>query len=89
LRGLAAKRADLQIARFNRFCDACEVLPVDEAVANHAAMIYADLRQRGQPIGDADILIAATAMVHGLGLVTNNLNHFERIRGLAVTTWHH
>lgn len=52
-----------------------------------AAEIYADLYQRGGLIGDADILIAATAIVEGCGLVTNNERHFERIEGLNVDNW--
>ena len=35
----------------------------------------------------ADILIAASAMVHGLGVVTNNERHFQRISDLHVENW--
>jgi tRNA(fMet)-specific endonuclease VapC len=52
-----------------------------------AAGIYAELYQRGALIGDADILIAASAMVHGMALVTNNEEHFRRINGLHVENW--
>ncbi len=49
-----------------------------------AADIYADLSRQGELIGDADILIAATASVSGLGVVTNNEDHFKRIRDLRI-----
>ena len=52
-----------------------------------AADIYADLHQRGMLIGDADILIAATALEYGLDLVTNNTNHYARIVGLSLQNW--
>ena len=52
-----------------------------------AADIYAALRQRGEPIGDADILIAASALVNGLMVVTNNEDHYRRIPGLGVDNW--
>ncbi len=52
-----------------------------------AADIYADLRRKGELIGDADMLIAASALVHGLGVVTNNEEHFERIAGLYMENW--
>lgn len=42
---------------------------------------------RGQLIGDADILIAATALTHGLVLVTNNHAHYNRIGALTVRNW--
>lgn len=50
-------------------------------------MIYADLYRRGELIGDADILIAATALVENLVLGTNNERHFRRVAGLAVENW--
>ena len=36
---------------------------------------------------DADILIAATALTHGLSLVTENPSHFRRIPDLPVESW--
>ena len=42
---------------------------------------------RSRSIGDADILIAATAIVHGYGVITNNERHFSRIKGLHIDNW--
>ncbi len=55
----------------------------DEIIVR-AADIYADLRTRGELIGDADILIAATALVHNLPLKTLNIKHFNRIPHLIL-----
>jgi tRNA(fMet)-specific endonuclease VapC len=55
--------------------------------AVRAAEIYADLKADGSLIGDADILIAATAMVNDLVVVTNNESHFNRIKDLQVENW--
>jgi tRNA(fMet)-specific endonuclease VapC len=63
------------------------VLPLTEPIAVRAAAIYADLQLRGELIGDADILIAATALEHGLAIATGNIVHFERIPGLQVVNW--
>jgi tRNA(fMet)-specific endonuclease VapC len=52
-----------------------------------AADVYAHLHASGQPVGDADILIAATALVHRLVVVTNNESHFRRIPGVDVANW--
>ncbi len=87
LRGLKAKVATVQISNFERFCAASEILPLTDAIILRAADIYADLHQRGRLIGNADILIAATAMEHGLILVTNSKNHFQRIKGLTIANW--
>jgi tRNA(fMet)-specific endonuclease VapC len=87
LRGLMAKSADSQIGAFGRFCEASETLYLTDAVVERAAAIYAELRKAGPLIGDADILIAATALEKGAGLVTNNGRHFKRIPGLCVENW--
>ncbi len=79
LRGLLAKQAAAQLLAFNRFCQVSDILLLTDSIVVRAAEIYADLQQRGQLIGDADILIAATALEHGMTVATNNEAHFERI----------
>lgn len=87
LRGLKAKGATRQEAAFERRCRLSEVLPLTDPIIVRAAELYADLKRHGQLISDADLLIAATALVHGRVLVTNNLAHFQRIPNLPVTSW--
>ena len=87
LRGLKAIRATAKEAAFAQFCGANLIVPITDAIILRAADIYADLYQRGMLIGDADILIAATALEHGLVLVTNNTNHFNRIANLQLQNW--
>lgn len=87
LRGLYAKRATAQIRRFERRCSESEVLPLTDAVVVEGARIYALLRRRGELIQDADVLIAATARVHGLPIVSENPDHFGRIDELKVESW--
>lgn len=53
------------------------ILPVDEAVALRAGAL-----QVPDPAPHADALIAATALVHELTLVTRNVHDFERFAGL-------
>ena len=52
-----------------------------------AADIYIALKQNGQIIGDADILIAAYCLVNDYTLVTNNTNDFNRVDGLKLVNW--
>lgn len=87
LRGLLAKEAVKQIATFDQLCATSWVLPVTDTIIVQAASIYADLYQRGELISDADILIAATAITHGLAVVTNNEAHFRRIQNLCIENW--
>lgn len=62
-------------------------LPVDAEVSIKAADVTTALEKKGQPIEAADIFIAATALAHGLILVTRNTRHFERIPDLVVENW--
>lgn len=87
LRGLRAKGAYIQEAKFDTLCSSSKLYGINDLVVKEAAGIYADLRNQGTVIGDADILIAATARVNGLRLSTNNQKHFGRIKGLETGNW--
>ena len=62
-------------------------IEVDRSVASKAGDIAARLQKFGQPIGISDCLIAATALVHGLVLVSRNVRHFEKVPDLLRETW--
>jgi tRNA(fMet)-specific endonuclease VapC len=87
LRGLKARKATVQLVRFDAWCQVHDILPIRDEIIVLAADCYANLYQAGQLIGDADLLIAATALYHGLALVTGNVAHFSRIPGLVVEDW--
>jgi len=56
--------------------------------AEHYADIRYQLANKGQPIGEMDMMIAAHAMSVGAVLVTNNTKHYERINGpLMIENW--
>ena len=62
-----------------QFFQAARVLPLDQPVLDHAV----SLRQRRRmSLGDS--LVAATALVHGLTLVTRNTVDFRAIEGLSL-----
>ncbi len=58
------------------------VLPVDEKIALAWGKISATKER-----GDADGLIAATALVHGLTLVTRNVRDFENSGVTLINPW--
>ena len=84
---LKAKDASAQGKAFEQQCRVSAILPLSDEIVVRGADIFADLRKGGQIIGDADILIAATALVSSLVLVTNNLDHFRRVRDLRSESW--
>lgn len=53
--------------------------PVDSAVAE-----LGGITRRATGIATADALIAATALAHGVPVMTRNRRHFERVDGLEV-----
>ena len=56
-------------------------------MAKTAATIQADLRKNGNEIGHTDTLIAGIAIISELQLITNNTDHFNRIKGLELDNW--
>ena len=67
-------------------CEEFTVLTISEAI-RHFATEKARLWSIGQKIADFDLLIGATAVYHGLVLVTNNTKHFERMQSLQLENW--
>lgn len=87
LRGLQEKNALKQVEYFETFADHSDIRPIDTAVLRRAATLWSAARIAGQPHNDADLIIGATAQVHGLTLVTGNTKHFEWIEDLKLDDW--
>lgn len=87
LKGLKAKKAQKQIDAFNKFCIHNTVLPITDDVIVKAADIYASLKEQGELISDGDILVAAIAITNNLVLITNNTEHFSRVKDLQLDNW--
>jgi tRNA(fMet)-specific endonuclease VapC len=63
------------------------VLTQDEAVAERFGRLRAALLDAGRPAPSMDLWIAATAVEHGLTLITHNTADFGAIPGLTMTDW--
>jgi tRNA(fMet)-specific endonuclease VapC len=61
-----------------------EPVPITEPVARVHAEVWSELASRGDVLGAHDLWIAATALTHGFGIVTNNLADFGRVPGLRI-----
>jgi len=83
---LLVERRDRKQGRILRFWMDGHVLPtfagrilaIDTAVAQRCAALHVP-----DPRSDRDALIAATALVHGMTVVTRNVSHFQPM-GVAV-----
>lgn len=61
---------------------ASRILPVDVAIARRCAALHVP-----DPRPERDALIAATALVHGLTVVTRNVADFEPMGVTALNPW--
>lgn len=65
--------------RVNHLLAPFDEMPVDRAISERAGRL-----RRSLPIRTPDALIAATALEHGLTLVTRNVRDFSAVNGLRV-----
>ena len=85
----AAKSSRPQQTRssVDAFLKPFEVLPFAGEAAEEYAEIRLQLERVGRPIGERDLLIAATAKSRRLTVVTHNVREFGRVPGLNVEDW--
>ena len=63
-----------------------EILAWDSECARHYAQLRAELENRGEPMGNLDMMIAAQALAAEAVLVTSD-RVFKRVKGLKVEDW--
>ncbi|WP_233221005.1 type II toxin-antitoxin system VapC family toxin [Chlorogloea sp. CCALA 695] len=86
-RGLLYAKAARQLSEFEQLCKKYKVVLLDDLqIIEKASEIHADLKRKGTPIQDADVFIAATAIVKGLILVSND-SDMLRVVGVTVEDW--
>lgn len=71
-----------------KFLTIVDVLNFDTNAAYEYGDICADLRRKGTPIGNMDMLISAHARSEKLIVVTHNTREFERVEGLQLEDWY-
>lgn len=62
------------------------IIPFDVAIDTFATE-KARLRKQGQRIDDFDLIIGCTAVATSMTMVTDNLKHFQRIKGIDLENW--
>ncbi len=85
--GLYYRDAKKQLRRLRAFTEFCIILPLTEDIADLSAKHFAKLRKKGKTIQHTDALIAGTAIINDLKLITNNTKHYEGIDGLDIENW--
>ena len=59
------------------------IIQMDEETAEFYANIFLDLKKKGKPVPSNDMWVAASAMRHGLSLLSYD-EHFKNIDGLIL-----
>lgn len=75
------------LSALQEFMQPIEILAYDENAAYAYGEIRAHLKQKGSPIGQLDIMIAAHAVSLNAVLVTNNVKKFSRVKNLRCENW--
>ena len=75
--GLSAKPNVRIQAWFENFLGLCQIIPVTSDITRAAGEMRGRFRLQGITRSQADMLIAATAHIHQLTLVTRNTRDFE------------
>ena len=79
-----AKKKNLQALK--NFLSGIQILPIFPSL-DICTSEKARLQKSGKIIDDFDLLIGATAVSFDLVMVTNNTNHFNRIKDIKLEDW--
>jgi predicted nucleic acid-binding protein len=63
------------------------ILPVDRAIADRWGVLRAQAQMKGRPLAVVDGLLAATALHHGLAVVSRNVSDFSEVGLAVVNPW--
>jgi tRNA(fMet)-specific endonuclease VapC len=81
-----SKRVQENVTRIEEFAARSTVLACDTETARRYGEVKDGLRQKGHPIPENDIWIAAIALQYDLTLVARDV-HFEEVNDLKFETW--
>ena len=68
-------------------CDLIPIISWNEDAAGNYAKLRVELETAETPIGNMDMMIAASALAEEAVLITNNTEHFSRISALNLENW--
>lgn len=81
-----SERRSENTVKVERFAAGRSILPCDFQVAREYGRLRQRLREKGKPLPENDIWIAATAQCHELILVTRD-RHFREVDDLQTAEW--
>lgn len=82
-----SQRVTENLQKIDHFLKKVKILPLDQEAADKFGQLKAELRRQGTPISDFDLLIAAITLRSKGILVTNNTEHFKKVKELDYENW--
>lgn len=79
-------RQEENLQKYNEFIDECNILDITRATAQHYSEIRLKLKNKGRPIPENDLWIAAACTEKNIPLVTGDA-HFDEVDDLTVLKW--
>ncbi len=79
-----SERVDDNLKAVSGILDRLKLLDFTFRAAKHYGEIYSELKEKGELIGDMDILVASITLASNEKLITMNIKHFNRIKGLEI-----
>ena len=81
-----SSRSTENTAKIDRFATGRTVISCDLEIAREYGRLKQRLQEKGRPLPENDIWLAAAARVHGLVLVTRD-RHFHEVEDLELADW--
>ena len=81
-----SEKKDKNQKALDNFLMGVKIVPIFHSLDLYAKE-KARLRKAGTPVEDFDLLIGVTSVIHNLTMVTNNTDHFNLIKGIALENW--
>lgn len=82
-----SQRVTENLQKIDHFLKKVKILPLDQGAADKFGQLKAELCRQGTPISDFDLLIAAITLRSKGILVTNNTEHFKKVKELDYENW--
>jgi tRNA(fMet)-specific endonuclease VapC len=79
-----SKRVERNLEAVEKFLERLEILDFTEEAAREAGKTLARLEAEGSTMDLRDLFIGCIALVSGCALLTENVEHFQRVEGLRI-----
>jgi len=85
--GLKKRDNKKYLPKVEMIFDNIKMYDFDKKAASIFSTLKADMQNQGLVVADMDMLIASIALANDETLISHNLKHFSKIKGLKLESW--